>query len=661
MKKIRSQLFRNLILGLVLAVTVFILVFAWFSAIQEATASGLSVRSKGDVGLDSSFDDINYSTEIKRDLTSNFKFPLITGNGTSFFIPSIDRSSGTPLTNADGTWMKKRDVVAASYGEIGDYYVEDIYFKSDREMEVFLTDESSLTPLDDEKSDGTYDRKSDFGDFSKDNIAGAARVGFFEVNDDGEETPIFTWIPNEKYHLMVSDGMTPIPLTTTTTGSGSFDPTNPDNTFGLTDTTKYTPVSDKYFNEILYNKNQSSQVYSSQSRQMYKVVGTTDTYVAAVTVQSSTAVDHGVVITSKAQTSTYPTGYSPASFGANAGKSATQLEIKVSGYGAITAFFDGSTNIGDNSVPKLSVTSQLSADNFFGENDRFQLLIEYSPSQSLSNGQNFKITGFVFYNNTKNSGVNPNEWAGINGEAGAGIGTGAGVTVQYYSIDSGSTVAITNNTSTLTELTYALNASDQSIGTQKILMKSDGSDGIVPQNPLPTQLFTVITNGDYYQFKSVSTNKYLAISGGSIVLQDSAADFTLEKGTSGPRLKSDGYYITFADDSFSASTSSSNADLQIYQGTSYSFTKNGTAEGSYVYYNGTAETALTNYKLSSQLSDTPVVKLAETSSNSGEYKAHIRIKIWVEGTDREAKSPLAGGIFSTQLRFQGKLIEQATE
>ena len=124
MKKQRTSLFRILILSLVMLVTLFIIGVAWFATKEEATASGLSIRSSYGLGLDSSFDDQNYATQISRPLTNNFQFPLITGNGTTFFIPSLDRSTGKPLTystteatdtNPAGSWKEKRAAVATKY------------------------------------------------------------------------------------------------------------------------------------------------------------------------------------------------------------------------------------------------------------------------------------------------------------------------------------------------------------------------------------------------------------------------------------------------------------------------------------------------------------------------------------------------------------------
>ena len=44
MNEKRNIVFRNLILALVLIVTIIVLIFAWFSNAERATASGLTVK-----------------------------------------------------------------------------------------------------------------------------------------------------------------------------------------------------------------------------------------------------------------------------------------------------------------------------------------------------------------------------------------------------------------------------------------------------------------------------------------------------------------------------------------------------------------------------------------------------------------------------------------
>lgn len=680
MKKQRTSLFRILILSLVMLVTVFIIAIAWFSSLTEATASGISVKSTSGLGLDSSFNGVDFSSSISRPLTSNFKFPLITGNGEDgmFFIPALERSSGTPLdatsgkpTSSGTNWLSKRPAVAARYDRDteGDYYVEDIWFRSSSELDLYLSTSSYVKALEGDKAPSEWVRKSDFGEFTKDYIAGAARVSFSKIEGTGDsetETPLFVWAPNETYQLYNGDDMTPIKSTTPSGGKSSFNPHNPDETFGLTDKTKYT-LADKYFNEVLYQKENNSNVLDSQSKRMYKVNNTTDTYIVAISLVATNYVDHGILITDEDHSgSKFPTGYDSVQFTATASKDGTKLEDTFEGYGYISAFFEGTTNVAGGSLPKLSVTCQNSPGTFFGTNDRFQLLIEYSPSKNLTRGQNFEIVGFVYYNSTKNQNQTDSSTWEYNGAA--GVGPGDSIVQPYYSMENGSTVVITNNTTSTSQTTYALNANTASASAVRLEMVSktvDSNTYIAPGSPLASMMYTVskLDSGGY-TLKSLTTGKYLAISDRKIALSDTASEFTLSVGNGGPMLSSGGYYLSFSNGQFGVSNTSENATLQIYQGTSYSFTTSGIKEDVYQYYDKTRK-ALTplNVKLTSQLDDSALLRLA-SAGTSGDgtpiYSAHIRIRIWAEGTDREAKIPLAGGIFTTHLEFQGVPVPETT-
>lgn len=680
MKKQRTSLFRILILSLVMLVTVFIIGIAWFAPQNEATASGLTIKSSSGLGLDSSFNGVDYGTFIKRERTNKFKFPLITGNGKDgmFFIPALERSSGTPLdattlkpTSSGTNWLSKRPAVAARYDvdKEGDYYVEDIWFRSSSELDLYLSTSSYVKALEGDKAPSEWVRKSDFGEFTKDYIAGAARVSFSKIEGTGNseiETPLFVWAPNETYQLFTGDDMTPIKSTTPSGGESSFNPHNPDETFGLTDTSKYTPV-EKYFNEVLYDKNNNSNVISSQSKKMYKVNNTTDTYIVAISLVATDYVDHGILITDEDHSgSTFPTGYDSINFTASASKDGTKLEDTFENFGYISAFFDGTTNVAGGNLPKLSVTCQLSPNSFFGTNDRFQLLIEYSPKKSLTRGQNFEIVGFVYYNSKTNQSITDSSTWEYNGAA--GIGPGDSIVQPYYSMENGSTVVITNNTTSTSQTTYALNANTASASAVRLEMVSktvDSNTYIAPGSPLASMMYTVskLDNGGY-TLKSLTTGKYLAISDRKIALSDTASEFTLSVGNGGPMLRSGEYYLSFSNGQFGVSNTSDNATLQIYQGTSYSFTTDGSEEDVYQYYDKTAK-ALTplEVKLTSQLDDSSLLRLA-SAGTSGDgtpiYSAHIRIRIWAEGTDREAKIPLAGGIFTTHLEFQGVPVPETT-
>ena len=106
-----------------------------------------------------------------------------------FFIPALERSSGTPLdatsgkpTSSGTNWLPKRPAVAARYGDTeGDYYVEDIWFRSSSELDLYLSTSSYVKALEGDKAPSEWVRKSDFGEFTKDYIAGAARVSFSKI------------------------------------------------------------------------------------------------------------------------------------------------------------------------------------------------------------------------------------------------------------------------------------------------------------------------------------------------------------------------------------------------------------------------------------------------------------------------------------------------
>ena len=51
------------------------------------------------------------------------------------------------------------------------------------------------------------------------------------------------------------------------------------------------------------------------------------------------------------------------------------------------------------------------------------------------------------------------------------------------------------------------------------------------------------------------------------------------------------------------------------------------------------------------IGNTKIVTLEKENETDEYYTAHIVMRIWAEGTDREAKTPLADGIFEASLHF----------
>lgn len=700
MKKQRTSLFRILILSLVMLVTVFIIAIAWFSSKKEATASGLSVKAVSGLGLECSFNNNEYSSSISRAQTSNFKFPLITGDGTNFFIPALDRSTGIPLHNANGSWISKREALPAYYPKEGkdyvkgDYYVEDIWFQSDKQLDVYLTSESSIKPLDADKTSDQWERKSDYGDFSKDNIAGAARVAFFQldpktpggsniVSDAVDKTaPEFIWIPNEKYQLTTSDNLTPITNGLGTTTSTTFDPnhTLPGHT---------TP--EDWWTELLESDNQTVGGCKPANMYLYyydyEASGTKE--LKTVQMYTDSAGKYvGIIDVTKQEDVNYMLGiFNFDQKDANGNSNLSRLtNFSQSGddkswipkYTSVrnVTDTDGETNV----ISYLLAHDRSAPIDPTGKTDYFtwaqlylkresvvsstythwQVRITFDPASKY-----LDVEDIILYENENNYYSTD--------LIGSIIG---GFNHKKYAIQQ-KTVVITNNTTETTDITYGLNALDSSTNAVRLDMKSvtqGGKTYISPQNPLPSQLFAVVKEtGGTYKFKSLSTGKYLAIDGGKLVLSATGSSFTIEgSDSSAPMLKTtNGYYLTFYNGNFGVSTTSEYASLQIYEGSEFGFNPGGSTEIesklNYTYYKAGA-TALTTlnkatldtsgYLLSGDLNTKPVVRLTKQSDDN--YKAHIRIKIWVEGTDREAKIPLAGGIFSTTLLFQGKEVTTTT-
>ncbi len=112
--------------------------------------------------------------------------------------------------------------------------------------------------------------------------------------------------------------------------------------------------------------------------------------------------------------------------------------------------------------------------------------------------------------------------------------------------------------------------------------------------------------------------------------------------------------------------------------TSKAFTENGVPEGTYKYYDSDKKQIVSytnddnlysDYGYTTSITDpvinngmlgnkdsvikvTEVVDAIDKDTNNGfQYQSHFRIKIWIEGTDRETDSVFKGGIFKTIFSF----------
>lgn len=189
---------------LLVIVSVFVVSYAWFVKTTKNEANDLVIKTKASRLLYISLDDgETWSTELSLDLDDNFKFNNeVTGNGVNFYKAVTKREDGMPITFKEAT-------------SGSDYLEFDILFKANAPLGVFLDSDSYVIPSSGTDLDvlvgETSLRKSSYGNFSRDLIAGALRISFTE-NDyvDGEYisklNSSLVWAPNKNYELLYSDG-----------------------------------------------------------------------------------------------------------------------------------------------------------------------------------------------------------------------------------------------------------------------------------------------------------------------------------------------------------------------------------------------------------------------------------------------------------------------
>lgn len=188
---------------LLVVVSVFVVSFAWFTTAMENSAKDLTMKTKASRLLYISLDDgKTWDTEFSLNLNDKFKFNNeITGNGVNFYKAHTKREDGTPITFTEAIG--------------GSDYVEfDLLFKANASLGVFLDSDSFVTPVVGTNIEDlvgeTVVRKSSYGNFTRDLIAGAVRISFTE-NDyvDGmyvsKLEPSLVWAPNKNYELLYNN------------------------------------------------------------------------------------------------------------------------------------------------------------------------------------------------------------------------------------------------------------------------------------------------------------------------------------------------------------------------------------------------------------------------------------------------------------------------
>lgn len=643
-RKTGRMIAKNLIILLVLTVIVFLAIWAWFTQSQSATANGINIKSRAE-GVEVSWDGKDYYNDLTalteddvvksevglaKNITGKEGVPypikLITGNGLNFFEPYLNRRTGTILKNSDGSWQGV-DITDGT----GKYIDIDLYFRGIAAKDIYLAGDSSVSPK------STDDRISNYGDFSKDYICAASRVAF--LNSEKTECS-FIWAPNSNYELKESqNGYTRV-TDVKEAGGGS---TGGD----MGGVIGFTQKTDDYYLWLptSYSSDPTTQSSKLEAHKMdftvYDQVNNKGLYTYTYTI-------------TEPNTGTNPTIIYYVNKSADSWNSDDISYIDVSASKANNDLSD--------SYPKVALADT------FNLNSTTTQLDRKAPA--------FYIEGFKTQSIDITIGYNPsNREVIIIGYSSSGTDTktydraGEGTEkVNYYEIENNVNVALVSPQTAV------------AVSTSKNIAKAvNFKDNSTKLNVLPVSItineqFTAEKTGEgataTYKFKSNETNEYLTVTNGKVSFTTSGSDFSLAyvDGFDGPALKSDNYYIVMENGSLKAVTP---ADINIeniitvYTGSSYVLNTTSSAAQDYLYYdselkttttlNGTTTPKLfataTSTAATEKVGGTKIVTLTKEKEDSEYYTAHIVIRIWAEGTDRDALTPLADGIFDTSLHF----------
>lgn len=644
-RKTGGLIAKNLIILLVLAVVAFIAIWAWFTKNSAATASGVSVKTRAD-GIEVSWDGKDYYKDLTavdpqdikdevgpaKNLTGNsepLKLSLVTGNGINFFEPKLNRKTGVPLKNSDGSW-KGTDINESNSS--GKYVDIDLYFRSTMEKSIYLANDSTVSPK------NTADRKSGFGDFSKDYICAASRLAF--LNEDKNNCN-FIWAPNSNYELRENSGYTKIAEKKTAiienpdAGSiGEYLTDNDNKTYYIWLPRNYgtDPQSQGDF-EPAQMKFQTFDTTSGEAKGLF-------TYEFDLTLNPRTIRDIPVVINNNSSTFT---------------------DSDLSNIDREKSYATRDTS-DDN--PKVEISQQD--------------FILYDGKQAAK----FYINGFNETTLRVKLGYNPKEkllvmlsYSGGNPEKSYDRTGNTGSTeLEYYEIEN-------NVKAVLASPEHSLAVSKTSAEYSKAIgFKSSAKNTIVPSSVSLSEQFRVIKTGESYNatYKFENANgEELAISNGKISFGSSGTEFSLAvfENFDGPAICYGNLYLVMKNGSLQlvdVKELNLNDLVTVYVGSSYELLTNSSEPQEYRYYDNTSKSTVvlgenTTPKLFSSPSyDDPtqevttvggnvaVATLTKAKSTDEYYTAHIIMRVWVEGTDRDALIPLADGIFNMSLHFISK-------
>ena len=176
----KKNILKNILIICGLLVVLIVATYSWFVYSDGGELEQLSIDVTDAAYIKVSKDEgLTWENNLELDLGTIVSLRETTGDGVTFYEPLYDGVDSI------------KDYVQSANENV--YFESIISFKASGDQDIYLTDESYIIPAD-KYSDTKH--ISEFGNYSKDNIAAAIRVGFFELTDEGEYIPAYVWVPN---------------------------------------------------------------------------------------------------------------------------------------------------------------------------------------------------------------------------------------------------------------------------------------------------------------------------------------------------------------------------------------------------------------------------------------------------------------------------------
>lgn len=199
----------SVILYIVILTMVAVASFAWFlfddtASLQTSNNMVITSGNKLEIALLDATDNpgefgslIQYQTDI------DFSYPDITGtitpNGIEFYYPQALDEHDAPLYSEPDTFKKLN---LDNEEECAPYLIKvRVRFKTTVPMDVYLSSDSFVQGMSKVLNGADAGNLSPYGNFSRDVIAGAARVAFLEEKTTGGLELKNIWIPNGNYQI----------------------------------------------------------------------------------------------------------------------------------------------------------------------------------------------------------------------------------------------------------------------------------------------------------------------------------------------------------------------------------------------------------------------------------------------------------------------------